>query len=95
MEFFPLNQPHFKTEIKLPDDNTKYYKQYSYRHYIYEDDNIEKDSLIEDLKTNKDIDLSRYNLAEIKDIAYRLQIPHYKKMNKTDLIKFIKLKLLL
>jgi len=94
MEFFPLSKPQFKEKVKLPDDNTKYYKQYSYRHYIYEDDAMESDALIEDLKSNKEIDLNRYNLIELKDIADRLNIPDYNKMKKSDLIKFIKLKLL-
>jgi hypothetical protein len=94
MNFYPFTDPKFKEKIKLPDDNAKYYKQYSYRHYIYEDDAMESDALIEDLKSVKEIDLSRYNLAELKDISNRLKIPNYNKMNKPDLIKFIKLKLL-
>lgn len=94
MDFFPFTNPQYKKKIKLPDESTKYYKQYSYRHYIYEDDNDGKDALIEDLKSDKDIDLNRYNLVELKDIAERLKIPNYNKMNKPDLIKFIKLKLL-
>lgn len=94
MNFYPFIKPKYKEKIKLPNESTKYYKQYSYRHYIYEDDD-DKDYLIEDLKMNiEDIDLSRYNLIELKDIADRLKIPNYNKMNKPDLIKFIKLKLI-
>lgn len=94
MNFYPLSKaPQFKEKIDLPSEKTKYYKHYSYRHYIYEEDS-EGDTLIDDLKANKDIDISRYNLVELKDIANRLKIPNYNKMNKPDLIKFIRLKLL-
>tara|TARA_R110000824_G_scaffold280494_2_gene468594 strand:- start:278 stop:562 length:285 start_codon:yes stop_codon:yes gene_type:complete len=92
MNFFPLKEPTYKGVVKLPNENTKYLKHYSYRHYIYDVDE-EMTTLMADLKDVDKIELNRYNLIELKEIASKLEIPNYNKMNKPDLLKFIKLKL--
>lgn len=89
MSFFPLKEPTYKGVIDLPNANTKYYKHYAYKHYIY---NEHEDDIVEKL-TSEDVDINKYNLSELKDIAEKLKIPNFNKMNKPDLIKFIKLKI--
>lgn len=88
MSFFPHKKPTYSGVVLLPQANTKYYKHYSYKHYIYEEND---NSFVEKLK---DVELERYNLSELKQLAEALKIPNLNKMNKPDLLKFIKLKIL-